>query len=406
MTQDLANEFERCVAYGQNPYPFYGRVRTQQPVFYSKRFNMWFVARYSEIVDILRDPAIFSSEGRSIKPDSWPDSVAEVMARRRHAIHVGNTDPPKHTRLRQALSQTFAPGNIERLQPLIRDTADRLAANLSQPPVDLLEHFCYPFPLMVILSIIGIPMTDLKQCMHWCRRKSALDFASETLTVAEQLETAQASIAFIDYCDNLVRQRRTHPSDDLISKLLHADAGGHQPLTVTEVSDLLPLLIFAGHETTANLIANLLWHLLSTSHIDAVRANPLLLEAAVEECLRYDSPALGFVRRATREVEVAGTLIPAGAKLFLLFGSANHDEARWCNPDRFHIRRPKASSHLAFGHGIHYCIGAPLARLETRVGLESLLTALPTLRLADPAAEPERRVHLVLRTLKRLSVTW
>lgn len=404
--EGLGDEFDREVSHGQNPYPFYAKARRDGPVFYSERFGLWFVADHDSVAIILHDPLTYSSENRSIKPKSWPAPVAEVMARRRHAQHLGNTDPPTHTRLRQILNQAFMPARVRTYEPIVTEVAKSLIAQLDGPPADLLAQFCYPFPLIVTLRVIGVPLADLDQCMEWCKQKSTLDFASETLSEQEQLDAAYASVEFIEYCDELVRQRRDHPTDDLISQLLTARVRGHDPLTEAEASDLLPLLIFAGHETTANLLGNLLWQLFSTDQLDRVRADRDLLDAAIEEGLRFDTPALGFIRRATREVELAGVRVPAGARLFLLFGSANHDESRWTDPETFQFPRPRATGHLAFGQGVHYCVGAPLARLETRVGLNHLLNAFPGLRLMEPVTEPERRAHLVLRTLKHLPVAW
>ncbi|GAA1709966.1 cytochrome P450 [Fodinicola feengrottensis] len=406
MSTHLGAEFDETIAHGPDPYEFYARARVEQPVFYSHRFDLWFITRHDHVVRVLLDPTGFSSEDRSIKPKRWPPRVAAVMASKRHAKHLGNTDPPAHTRLRQVLNQAFLPTVVAGYAPLIREVADDLLDRLAGPEVDLLNEYCYPLPLIVILRVIGVPLDDLDRCMRWCRDKSTLDFAAETLNEDEQLRAAESSVAFVDYCDNLVRQRQHAPLDDLISRLLKTRVKGHPPLSGPEVADLLPLLIFAGHETTANLLGNLLWQLLSTGHWDRLVTDPDLLEAAVEEGLRYDTPALGFVRRALQDTTIAHVRIPAGSRVFLLFGSANRDPARWSEPERFGFPRDRASGHLALGQGIHFCVGAPLARLETRIGLDRLLRRQPTLRLTDPVTEPERRVHLVLRTLRRLPAHW
>jgi cytochrome P450 len=402
----VAEEFDRTVAQGADPYPCYARARAEQPIFYSARYKMWFVSRYDDVVRVLRDPRTFSSEGGSVKPTSWPEPVATVMAQRRHARHLGNTDPPAHSRLRQLLNPSFSPAGVARYEPLIRSTAAELTASLDASPTDIIANFCYPLPLIVMLQILGVPKADLRACLHWCQLKASLDFASETLSTAEQLDAARASVEFIGYCDELVEQRRSHPADDLITRLLHTEVRGYHALTDREVADLLPLLIFAGHETTANLMANLLHRLLRTDTTDRIRDDPALLDATIEENLRFDPPALGFVRRVTRDTEIAGTALPAGARVFLLFGSANHDETRWAAAETFDPDRADPGTHVAFGHGVHYCVGAPLARLEAAIGIQHLLAGLPGLRLAEPTAEPVRRPHLILRTMHGLTVSW
>ena len=406
-SEAVGEEFDTAVVHGNNPYPFYAYARSSQPIFYSDRFHMWLVTRYDDIVYVLHNPQLFSSEDRSLKPPSLPPQVVKILAQKRHAKHVGNTDPPEHTRLRQILNQVFTAARIAPYEDMIREIADGFIDNFAKKPIDFLQSFSYPFALTVILRLIGIPLADLAQCMTWCKDKAALDFASETLTVDQQCHAARASVAFAQYCDNIAAQRQDHPENDLVSMLLHTSVHNYSQLTAQEVSDLLPTLIFAGHETTANLIGNLLWQLLHDhEHLQALRNDPGLIRAAVEEGLRFDSPALGFLRRATDDVEVNGVRIHKGDKVFLLYGSGSHDESRWEKSECFHFPREHASNHLAFGHGIHFCAGAPLARLEARIAFERILFKLPGLRLADPNVQDERNTNLVLHTLEELTVTW
>jgi cytochrome P450 len=403
----LGDEFDHSVVHSQDPYPFYARVRAASPVFYSPRFGMWFISRYADIVAILRDTQTFSSENRSIKPENWPPPVADILSDRRHLKHLGNTDPPEHSRLRQLLNQAFMRPHIARYETMIRQVADELIDRMGSGPADLISQFCYPLSLAVIFRVIGIPSADFERCTTWSQSKAALDFAAETLSIAEQCVAARDSVALVQYCNNLVRRYAAKPGDNLISKMLECRTRGHDALSEQEISDLLPILIFAGHETTANAIGSLLLQLLRDhDQLGAIRRDPDRIPPAFEEILRYDSPALGFVRRATREVEIAGTRIPSGSKLFLLYGSGNHDKQRWPDGERFNLMREDTRTHLAFGHGIHFCVGAPLARLEARIGIERLLTRFPGLRLADPCAPSPRRTNLVVRGLRQLQVAW
>lgn len=398
-----------AAAYAADPYPFYAYARATEPVFYSEQFGMWFVTRHDDVLTVLRDPETFSSADRSIKPGGWPEPVAEIMRRKRHARHVGNVDPPEHTRYRQLLNQSFTASRIASYEPMVHDIARELIDALEEagPGCDLLQSFTYPFPLHVICRIIGIPRADVERCWSWCEQKARIDFAAETLTPKQQVSAAEASVALQDYCDDLVARRTTQPADDLVSHLISTRVRGHEPMTAHEVSDLLPILIFAGHETTANLLGNLIHQLLGEpTELARLRARPDLVPDAVEEGLRHNTPALGFVRRVQRDVDLAGARLTAGSKVFLLFGSGNHDEARWEAGEQFDHPRPRATTHLSFGNGIHFCVGAALARTEARIGLEQLLRRLPSLRFQEDVDSMRWSSNLVLRKLTTLPVTW
>jgi cytochrome P450 len=403
---ELGDEFDERWAYGEDPYPFYARARREQPIFFSTRFNMWFVTRHADVDAILRDPVTFSSEDRSMKPRTWPPRVAEVIGRKRHSKHLGNTDPPAHARLRHLLSRRFTPSRVANDSDMVYATATDLLNKLSQPPADIMADYFYQLPLIVILRMIGVPLADQEYCMEMCRLKFLLDFASETLSEAEMVESAHASVDFTKYCEDLVFKRMVSPEPDLVSELLTERVLEYAPLTRREVSDLLPILIFAGHETTAKLMGNVLWELLNSSRLGEFRENPEKMSDLVEEGLRFDTPALGFIRRATRRVQIADVVLAEGAIIFLLFGSANRDEHKWDAPETFRLPRPQAASHLAFGSGIHYCPGASLARLESRIGLSELITRYPSLCLAEPEALPQRKPSLVLRGFAALPVSW
>jgi cytochrome P450 len=397
----FGERFERCAAHAADPYPFYAEARSAAPVFFSERYGLWFVSRYDDIVAILRDPETFSSAKGSLKPARLAPEVADILAAKRDTRHVGNVDPPEHTRLRHLLNQAFAPARLARYEPMIEHTADQLLDGLDPHAPDLVADYAYPLSLRVVLRVIGIPVEDLDRCYRWSQDKARLDFASDTMTVARQCEAARRSVAFLRYCDGLVAERARVPGDDLISRML--SAGDAEPLTETEVSDLLPVFVHAGYETAATLIGKLVLRLLEhPQQLAAVRSDEALIPRAVEECLRYDPPALGFVRKTTREVDLAGVRLPAGAKLFLLFGSANHDEHHWRCPEAFDVLREHGAKHLAFGQGVHFCVGARLARLEARIAVERLLRALPRLRLAE---KPSFTTNLVLRKLDSLRVT-
>jgi cytochrome P450 len=403
----LGEEFDPLLAHGQDPYSFYARARAEAPVFYSSRFDLWFVTRYDDVAAILRDPQTFSSAESIPQVRQRAPEVAEIMRdvwpRLKSLVNI---DPPEHTRLRRIAREGFTPARVAALEPMIREVAEGLIDHLGDGPADLLSQFAYPMPLTVILRVLGVPLADLEQCRAWTQ-----DLLTERdpgdLPLGTRLAAARGALEFCGYCGDLVAERAAEPRADLISHLLTARVPGLEPLSPQQVADLLPSFILAGHETTANLIGNLVWRLLHhPDQLAAVRSDPALLPGAVEEALRYDPPALGFIRTARHEVEIAGTTIPEGGRLFLAYASANHDGGRFPDPEAFRADRDGTTRHFAFGLGIHFCLGAPLARLEARVALERLLVRLPGMRLADPAAPPRWRPNLLFRGLDRLVVAW
>ncbi|MGH8348942.1 MAG: cytochrome P450, partial [Pseudomonas sp.] len=314
---------------------------------------------------------------------------------------------PAHTRLRLLIRQGFTPRRLAALEPVIREVANNLVDTFAADgQVDLISQFAYPLPLTVILGMLGVPAHDMPTMRRWTQESIALNFASATLPLEQQVAYAQGKLAFQRYTRDLVTERAQAPREDLISHLLRARQEGIPPLSTEEVSSLIPGLIIAGHESTAKLIGNTMRLLLThPEQRQALQRDPNLTAAAVEEGLRIDAPVLGMVRTTTREVTVGGVALAAGARLFLLYGSANHDETYFTDAEQFHPDRARRTSHLAFGHGIHFCLGAPLARLEARIAIETLGRRLPGLRLA-PEQSFAHVPSLVFRGLACLGLVW
>ena len=402
----LGGAFEPLGAHLEDPYPFYREARQAEPVFFHPGFGLWFVTRYDDVVAVLRDPATFSSKDTIPTHPELAPEVQAVLAEHRHPQHLINSDPPVHTRLRTIMGEGFTPSRVAALEPLVREVAVELVDGFeAEGRADLLARFAYPLPLTVILQVLGVPPEDLDDCRRWSHDVSAWAWAAGALPTDQLVEYARSMVAFQRYSEELVAKRRREPRQDLISHVLAAPEG-EEGLTERELVDLLPGLILAGHETTANLIANTLYLLLThPAEWDALRQDPAAAEAAVEEGLRVDTSVVGMPRTTTREVELGVVVLPAGARLFLLFGSANHDPTRYEDPEHFSPGRPASTPHLGFGRGIHFCIGAPLARLEARIAIETLATRLPGLALAD-RARPPRRPLLAFREYTHLDVTW
>ena len=403
---NLGAEYEPYGSHLDDPYPFYARARRDEPVFFSPTVGMWFVTRYDDIVRILRDPATFSSRDMIPTRPEMPPQVSEAMARYRHPIRPINTDPPEHTRLRELMNQAFVPGAIAPLEPTIGSFAEEQVADFaSDGHTEILSSFAFPFPLNVILHVLGVPRSDLEACRVWCEHIAAWQWGSDTLPTERLVEAARGIVEFQDYCEELVELRAAEPGDDLLTRLMMPNELGHAPLTTAELVSLIPGFILAGHETTSNLIGNGLRVLLDPpEHWRAVQEDEEVARRAIEEVLRFDSSIHGMIRTTTRPVEVGGVDLPATAKLFLLYTSANHDETKFADSEQFRLDRPKESPSLAFGRGIHFCIGASLARLEARVAFEVLGRMLPNLRLVDAALH--RAPLLLFRGYTRLDVAW
>jgi cytochrome P450 len=256
----------------------------------------------------------------------------------------------------------------------------------------------------VLLEFIGLPVSDATFIKQWCHDHILLSVPG--MNADQQLQSARTEVAFSRYVHALIAERRRHPQADLLSALMQAEMEGERPLDDGELNSLLQQLLFAGQETTTNLLSSTLLSLLREPDLwHALRADPALVPKAVEEGLRHDAAIPGMFRTATQDVTLAGVAIPAGSRLFLAFASANHDERVFAEPKCFDVHRANADKHLSLGHGIHYCIGAALARLETRIGITVLLERLPGLRLV-PAQRMTYLPSLINRALRHLYVTW
>jgi cytochrome P450 len=258
--------------------------------------------------------------------------------------------------------------------------------------------------MRVLLEFVGLPVEDADFIKQWCHDHILL--AVPDISDAQQLKSARTEVAFRRYADTLIAERRHHPQSDLLSALIHAEVDGERSLDDVELNSLLQQLLFAGQETTTNLLSNTFFHLLREPDLwQALQADPSLITNVVEEGLRHDAAIPGMFRTTTQDVTIEGVAIPAGARIFLAFASANRDERIFADPERFDLQRFNADKHLSLGHGIHYCIGAALARLEARIGIEVLLERLPDLRLI-PVQRITYLPSLINRALQQLHVTW
>ncbi|WP_435244889.1 cytochrome P450 [Streptomyces sioyaensis] len=386
-----------------DPYPLYSRWRAQAPL---ARLDdrLMVLTRYEDCAAVLRD-------GRF----GHPEADDPRFAGRRPSLDVLvdedgrpvrgflGLNPPDHTRMRALVSQAFTRRRVERLAPRIEELADELftAMERTPGPVDLIEGLATPLPVAVISELLGVPTEDRHRMLTWSHAVARALVPDFLLPPGAAEQEARARREFTDYLRELVVERRRAPGDDLLSALVTVHDDG-DALTENELLATCTLLLIAGHETTVNLIGNgtlaLLRH---PDQLARLRSDPALTDNAVEELLRYDSPVQLTVRFALQDAEVAGVPVPAGSTLLLLIGAANRDPAAYDHPERLDIGRTPLR-HLAFGQGIHFCLGAPLARLETQIALRMLLARAPQVRLAD---EPEWKDHITLRGLSRLPLS-
>jgi len=392
--------------YVEDPYPLYARLREQAPVQYSPELQLWVVSRYEDVKAAVGNPEDFRSANAFRNPvPPAPEVLAALAEGYPQVPALVDDDPPNHTRMRAIVGKALAPHRLSAMETPVRAIARQLIdAFRDDGHADLVEQLCFPLPARVIGAILGLPDSDLPRLKRWTEDLATL--SAGNAPVPRQVECARGLVSVQKYLAGHIAQRRREPRDDLISALIEARYEDTPPLSDVELISLLSMLHFAGHETTANLLGNLLvWHLREPPRLAALRDDPGLLPRAIEETLRLDAPVQGMMRTTARAVTLGGVEIPEGARVLVLFASANRDPDVFQAPDQGHPRRSDLGRHLGFGMGIHYCIGAPLARLEVRVAMELVLEKLPGLRLA-PDSPILYLPNFLHRGPRRLRVEW
>jgi cytochrome P450 len=357
---------------------------------------VWLVTGHEEVRQALTHPDLVKQRGGGPHSDVVPADLA-----RAHDNHMLAANPPDHTRLRRLVMAAFTRRRVEAMAPRIQQITDELLDGLAAhgaEPADLVTEFAYPLPIKVICELLGVPEERRDEFQGWSR----IAINGPAYTADEYIGAISATMDFIR---ELIERKRTRRSDDLLSDLV-AVRDGADRLTEDELTSMAHLLLVAGHETTANLIALSVHNLLA--HPDQLRlltAEPDRLPAAIEELLRHDSPVLVAIPATTAApVTLGGVEIPRGEVVVSVLWTANRDAERFSDPTALDIARANAGQHVAFGHGIHHCLGAPLARLEARIAIGSLLARFPGLHRPDGAPVPRREVSLLVNTLSELPV--
>ncbi|HEV8558939.1 MAG TPA: cytochrome P450 [Actinophytocola sp.] len=383
-------------AHRANPYPYLRRLREQAPI-YRNPLGHWLISRHADVTAVFRDKR-FGHGTHLLQQNNFR---RPVEGRSRPFIML---DPPEHTRLRSLVNKAFTPRMVDRLEPRIQAIVDGLLdIALERDTVDLMDAFAYSVPVMVISELLGVPREDMdsvKELSHVVARGVDPDFQH---TPEEMKIRAKAFADFDEYFRGLLAQRREHPREDLLSGLAAVRESG-SALSEGELLTTCILLYVAGHETTMDLIGNGTLALTRNPHqLEKFRENPAIAASAVEELLRFDPPTQMTRRTALEDVELDGHLIRQGEQVVLMRGAANRDPAAFHNPDDLDLTR-EDNKHVAFDGGIHFCLGAPLARLEGRIAFTTLVRRAPHLELAIDEADLRYRDNLVIRGLVDLPI--
>jgi cytochrome P450 len=390
-------------AFVADPYPAYAELRARGRVHYFEPTDQWLVPHHADVSALLRDRRLGRTYQHRFTHEDFGRTAPQAEHEPFHTLNdhgMLDLEPPDHTRIRRLVSKAFTPRTVEQLKPYVHGLANDLVAALTEAGGgDLLTDVAEPLPVAVIAEMLGIPEADRAPLRPWSADICGMYELNPSQEVAAR--AVRASVEFSEYLKELIAERRKEPGEDLISGLIAAYDEGDR-LTEQEMISTCVLLLNAGHEATVNATVNGWWALFrNPEQLAALRADHSLVPSAVEELMRYDTPLQLFERWVLDEIEIEGTTIPRGAEIAMLFGSANHDTEVFQDPERLDLTR-KDNPHISFSAGIHYCIGAPLARIELAASMTALLEKAPTLSLA---AEPRRKPNFVIRGLEGLTVT-
>ncbi|MER7665045.1 cytochrome P450 [Streptomyces sp. NPDC096193] len=400
VTRPIADLAELSPHFVSDPYPVYARLRAEGPVHHVRAPDgeeLWLVVGYEACRTAFTDPRLSRDWMKSGDITQIVNTDQDQPA----LAHMLMSDPPDHTRLRRLVAREFTPRRIDALAPRVQQiTDDLLDAMLAtgERRADLVASFAFPLPMTVICELLGVPGMDREAFRGWSN-----EMVARTSPEAE----AQAYQETTAYLRELIAAKRRDPGEDLLSAMIHAVDEGGDRLSPDELIGMCVLLLIAGHETTVNLIGNGMRALFAhPDQLAALRADFSLLDGAIEEMLRYDGPVEACTDRlALADVEMEGVTIPAGSTVLIAMADADRDPARFRDPDRFDIRRD-ARGHIAFGHGLHYCLGAPLARLEGRIAIRGLLERFPGLALDAQVADLPWMPGMLIRGVRKLPVRW
>ncbi|SJZ31328.1 hypothetical protein SAMN02745126_00174 [Enhydrobacter aerosaccus] len=387
-----------------DPHNVYRRLRAEEPLHWNPSLKGWVITRHADASLVLKDPRFSAAKLDPFLSHIGPDTRGKIE--RLTAVLADwmvFNDPPRHEKLRKAIAKYFLPQEIARLHPMIMQRVEELLDGFrGRDRVDFIEAFAFPLPARVISDLFGVPRERVEDLRKWS--ENLKDFVALARATPDKYDRASAAANdMVTFFRETLHDHRRNPRDDLTGRLLEAGIGP-EGLSEDEMVSTLILLLFAGHETTASLLANgLYWLLRNPASIEALRRNRSLIPGAVEEMLRYEGPAQTVTRIATEDLRLGDADIRRGQRVFVALNSAARDSTVFADPDLFKVDRP-VNRHVAFGLGIHFCLGAPLARLEARIAFDRLLSRLPEIRLETP--QPEWHDELVTRSMRQLVISY
>jgi cytochrome P450 len=394
--------------YLQNPYPQLEKLTDEQPTFFSEQLGYLVLTRLEDVLEVFKNPDIFSSE--NVQDPVFPvcEEAQKILSAEDYNPQavMSNRQQPDHTRIRRYTRDGFNARRMKLLEPYIRDTCETLIDNMLEKggPTEFVSALAHPLPGQVIFRFIGFPEADDEQLIYWTANRLAFTWGKPT--PEKQVEIAENMLKYWRYCRDFVAMRNEQPADDLTSELLAAHKANPEDLSYREVESVIYGLSFAGHEIVSNFIALTLLNVLPRrEQWEALCKDPALIPNALEEVLRADSPQTSWRRIATQDTRIGGVDIPAGTQIFVSIGAANHAPELFENPSDFDIYRENAGKHISFGHGIHFCLGARLARLEGQIAIEALARRIPSLRLVEKQ-ELEFAPNITFRGPRKLYVEW
>jgi cytochrome P450 len=392
-----------------DPWDEYRRARERAAVWREPNTGIWLISSFAAASEALRDWERFSNRfGRAMGGLGEPPPEVRAVAKDGYppVDTMLTADPPEQRRFRKLVNKAFSAKRVEALGPRVEEIASALVARFeARGRAELLQEFAQPLPLTVIAEQLGAPREDLPRFRRWTDGFVAQ--LSGVASVAGQVEAARLIVEFQRYFAAKLEERRREPREDILSDIVHAEVEGERPLDVPEMLSILQQLLVAGNETTASAIVEGVWLLIRhPEQLAHVRREPALLPNLVEEVLRLATPTANMWRVCTRDTELAGARIPAGALCMVRFAAANRDPAQFPDPDRFDVARPNAGEHLAFGLGIHHCLGAALARKELAVAFRTLFERLDGFALDASVSAPRHRPNVLLWGFDSLPITF
>ncbi len=396
-------------AFKANPYSTYAELRETAPIHRVTLPNgqgLWLVTRYDDAEAVLTDRRFVKNWYNVLTPEQLEEMAPIPKVLQPLSKFMLNMDPPDHTRLRELVQKAFTPRMVEQLRERIQAIADNLLdAVQDKGEMDIIDDYAFPLPIMVIAELLGVPIEDQHKFREWSNIIMSSS-ASEETAEGNLDKLTPAVEAFTHYLNLLSEEKRKHPKNDLISALIQIEEAGER-LSEEELLPMVFMLLIAGHETTVNLIGNGVLALLQhPEQLEKLKSEPSLITSAVEELLRYDGPLERATSRfASTDITIGGTVIPKGDRVLVVLGSADRDCTHFSNPDELDITR-EDNKHLAFGKGIHYCLGAPLARLEGQIAISTLLRRMPNLQLKVAPEALTWRSSLLIRGLDSLPVVF